>query len=74
MDQKDIPVFIKIDDYKDVVDVIHLIREKLKEAHEQMGKIDELRRQESQELGTWRSDLAEIERNLDDADKMLFQP
>jgi len=40
----EMPVFVKIDEYKDVLDVIDLIRNKVDQAKDIMGKINELKK------------------------------
>jgi hypothetical protein len=72
--EKQNPVFVKIDEYKDVLDIMDLIRNKVSEAKAIMGKITELKNQEDTELEYWSSELADIERKLDYMDKNLFEP
>jgi len=73
MNQK-APVFIKIDEYKDVVDVLHLIHNKITEAKKTLAQINELKNREDHELSTWHGEITEIEKRVDFIDKMLFTP
>tara|TARA_Y100000310_G_C20343100_1_gene650758 strand:- start:64 stop:306 length:243 start_codon:yes stop_codon:yes gene_type:complete len=66
-------VFVKIDDYKDVVDVIGLIKEKLSHAKATIGKIRDLKSREDSELGEWSSKLEEIEGKISDMDAVLIR-
>jgi len=68
------PVFVKIDEYKDVLDITGMIRNKLDEAKRTLGKVNELKNQEDSELGSWSNALNEIERKIDFIDKALFEP
>ncbi len=68
------PVFVKIEEYKDVLDIMDLIRNKVSEAKATMGKIVTLKNQEDSELEYWSNELADIERKLDYMDKNLFEP
>jgi len=68
------PVFVKIDDYKDILDVLDLIKGKLAEAKRTLADINELKNDEDAELELWSSTLNEIENKLDDIDRSLFEP
>ncbi len=68
------PVFIKIDDYKDVLDVLDLIKDRLAEAKRTLADINELKNDEDAELELWSSTLNEIERKVEGIDRTLFEP
>lgn len=68
------PVFIKIENYKDVLNVMDLIKGKLGEAKRTLADITELKKDEDAELELWNSTLNEIEKRLDDIDGTLFEP
>jgi len=72
--RKDMPIFVKIDEYKDILDVIELIKKKLEEAKSTLGRINELKNEEDSELELWRSELEEVERKIEFIDKSLFEP
>ena len=68
------PVFVKIDEYKDVMDVMSLMREKLRQAKFLLDKIAELKAQEDSELSTWAKELEEVENRVASIDKTLLEP
>ncbi len=68
------PVFVKIADYKDVLEVVGLLNDKLEKANEIMARINELKNEEDTELELWQAELDEIERKLSFIDKSLFKP
>ena len=68
------PVFVKIDDYKDILDVLDLIKDRLGEAKRTLADINELKNDEDAELELWGSTLSEIEKKLDDINRTLFEP
>tara|TARA_B100001971_G_C18050054_1_gene462334 strand:+ start:64 stop:297 length:234 start_codon:yes stop_codon:yes gene_type:complete len=68
------PVFVKIDDYKEVLDVLDLIKDKLGEAKRTLADINELKNDEDSEIELWSSTLNEIEKKLGDIDRTLFEP
>ncbi|MFP4117305.1 MAG: hypothetical protein ACLFTR_00095 [Candidatus Woesearchaeota archaeon] len=71
---KELPVFIKVEDYKDVIDVMELIKNKILEANGVLEKIRKLKAEEDAELELWDSNLEDIERKISYIDKTLFEP
>ena len=70
----EMPVFVRIEEYKDVLDVMNMIKNKIDEAKETLGKINELKNEEDAELELWHSGLEEVERKVMFIDKTLFEP
>ena len=68
------PVFIKVDEYKDIVDMIELTQEKVKEARALLEKVNELKAEEDAELEAWSTSLNAIDKKLDFVDRSLFEP
>jgi len=68
------PVFVKIEDYKDILDVLELIKGRLTEAKRTLADITELKNDEDSELELWSSTLNEIEKKLEGIDRTLFEP
>ena len=66
------PIFIKIEKFRDSIENIHQIREKLKNASSLIQKIKEVRQREDYELASWERDLGELKAKLDSVDKKLF--
>ncbi|MBU0757054.1 MAG: hypothetical protein KKF44_03235 [Nanoarchaeota archaeon] len=66
--------FVKIDEYKDILDIIQLIKEKVKETKALLGKINDLKNQEDSELELWKNGLDDVERKLNFIDQTLFEP
>ncbi len=67
-------VFVKIDEYKDVLRTIGLIKSKLNDAKDTLQKVKELKSQEDAELENWETKLGEIEGKIEGIDKTLFEP
>lgn len=70
----EMPVFVKIEDYKDVLDVVNIIKNKIDDARKTLEKVNELKNEEDTELEIWQNSLNEIERKVDYIDKTLFEP
>ena len=68
------PVYVRIDEYKDVLDVMNMIRNKIEAAKETLAKINELKNEEDAELELWHTGLEEVERKVVFVDKTLFEP
>lgn len=68
------PVFVKINEYKDILDILELIKTKLNEARETLGNLNELKNEEDAELEIWRTSLDEIERKVENIDRTLLEP
>lgn len=68
------PVFVRIEDYNEVLDVMNMVKSKIKEAKETLGKINELKNAEDSEVELWKTNLEEVERKVDFVDKTLFEP
>ncbi|MEA3515222.1 MAG: hypothetical protein U9R34_07105 [Nanoarchaeota archaeon] len=71
---KETPIFIKIDQYKDVLDILHLAKSKIREARVLIEKINELKNTEDTEIKTWQNSLDEVEKRVMFIDKSLFEP
>ena len=70
----DMPVFVKVEDYKDALDVMNMIRLKIEDAKKTLEKIQELKSEEDTELELWHTTLEEVERKVDLVDKTLSEP
>ena len=74
VEKNEMPVYVKIDDYKDVLEIISLIKEKLSEAKATMGKINDIKNEEDNELELWANEIEEVERKVEFVDNSLFYP
>lgn len=68
------PIFVKIDDYKEVLDVMEMIKDKIKEIRATLGAINTLRSQEEAEIAGWNKTIDDIEGKIDDIGKSMFEP
>lgn len=68
------PVFVKIDDYKDIIDIIALVQEKIGQAKALLDKIKEIKQQEDQEITSWENELQDVENRIAEIDKTMFEP
>ncbi len=54
------PVFVKIDKYKEIMDIIEVIDKKVSGVKEILAEIDELRAKEDQDIKVWEKNVEEI--------------
>lgn len=67
-------VFIKIDKYKDASDIIKVIRARIAEGKEVLGRINNLKNKEDAELQQWNAELNDVERKVEFIESTLFEP
>ena len=68
------PVFVKVDEYREILDVLDMVKGKIKEIRETLGGINSLRNEEDAELAMWNSTINDIERKIESIDKLMFEP
>ena len=68
------PVFVRIDEYKDVLEVMDLLNKKLAKAKEIIENINELKAEEDAELEMWQRELAEVEKKISFMNNSLTEP
>ncbi len=70
---EDKPVFVKIQQYREAMASIELLKQKAQDVEFVLGKIEELRAQEQVELNNCQNDLNKIKEKLIGIDKKLFE-
>lgn len=71
--EKNVPIFVKIDDYKELLDVMDVMKQKLKNASVTLQKIKELKAEEDRELKDWEKNLMEVTKRVTLMDKTFFE-
>jgi len=67
------PMFVKVEEYEDVHDIIRLVKAKVKEAKDTLSEIEKLKRQEETELGAWGSQVDDVEKKIEFIEQTLFE-
>jgi hypothetical protein len=70
---KSLPVFVKINDYKEILDIVDVMKQKLKETTQTLDKIKQLKSEEDKELQEWEKNVMEISRRLAFIDSAFFE-
>ncbi len=65
------PVFVKIEEYKDTLDIITLLKNKIREGKEIIEKMNKMKEEEDNELLAWSAELDDIAGKIDLIDKSL---
>lgn len=73
MVDKNLPVFVKINDYKEVLDVVDVMKQKLKETTRTLEKLKELKAEEDREIQEWEKNVTDISRRLSFIDSAFFE-
>jgi tetrahydromethanopterin S-methyltransferase subunit G len=68
------PVFVKIDEYKDVLSLLDTVKKKMSEARETLLKINDMKNEEDHQLDLWQNALEEIEKKVEFVDNSLNTP
>jgi len=68
------PVFIKIDDYRKVLDTIDSLKKQLVTIRKTVDDINKLRDEEQDELTQWTTRVDDIEQKIVFVDSVLFEP
>jgi hypothetical protein len=72
--ERQTPVFVKVEEYKDVLNILDLVKNKIRDAKTTIHEINELKNQEDTEIATWTNEIADIERKVEFIDQTLFEP
>lgn len=67
------PVFIRIHNYKEILDIVDVMKQKLKETHHSLEKVRALKSEEDQELREWEKNVSEISKRLSMIDSAFFE-
>src|SRR3989344_80237 len=66
-------IFVKVEKYKEAIDTLEIIKEKLKTAQAVLNELRELKRKEEAELEEWENTLNNIKEKLTLVDNNLFE-
>jgi hypothetical protein len=66
------PVFVKIEEYKEVLDIIDVIKAKLGKAKDTLNQINVLKEEEDGELAAWTGNIDDIADRVEGIDKAIF--
>jgi len=59
------PVFVKIDKYKDILNIVEVINKKVTGVKQLLAELEELKDKETEELNSWKNNLDQITHKLE---------
>jgi len=65
---------VKIHNYKEVLDLVDILKHKIEETKQTLGRIHSIKGEEDAELEACAKDIDEVSRKLAYVDKTLFEP
>jgi hypothetical protein len=74
MQKESAPVFVKIHNYREVLDLVDVLKHKISESKETLNRLHEIKAEEDTELDETSKDLDDVNRKLAYLDKTLFEP
>ncbi|MCK5107299.1 MAG: hypothetical protein KAQ83_01090 [Nanoarchaeota archaeon] len=74
MYEDNMPVFIKIENYKEVIELIGLIKGKVSESKKYLDRIESLKREEDSKINDWKEVVKDIEDKIDFVNMTLMEP
>jgi len=67
-------VFVKLNEYKDILELVDELKSKLEQAKGTLEKIKGLKTEEDTELELWQNSINEIDKKIEYIGKTLFEP
>ena len=67
-------VFVKINEYKEIMDVLELVKGKIREAKDTINDLNDLKNKEDEEIQRWAQTFLEIEKKVSDIDSLMIHP
>jgi len=71
--QKGAPIFVKVEDYRDVLDMIDLLKQKINDANSIIKQVRQIKEKEDHEIETWEASLEEVEARVASIDQTLVE-
>ena len=69
----DATVFVKIEDFKEILDTLEHIKDRIEEAKKVLVDINDLKSNDDSQLEMWNNALGEIEQKVNSIDEDIFE-
>jgi hypothetical protein len=70
---ENVPIYVKVDKYKELIDVLHAINDRLANVNKTVEKINALKQQEDQQLQSWADNLTDIRNRLERINNAFYE-
>jgi Skp family chaperone for outer membrane proteins len=67
------PVFVKIDKYKDILNIVEVINKKVTGVKQLLAELEEIKNKEAEEITSWKNNLDQITHKLETMQEELTQ-
>jgi hypothetical protein len=74
MDDQRAPVFVKVEEYRSILELLDTVKQRLGQARELLAKVNDLKQQEDQQIENWARDIDDVEDRLSSISKSLLEP
>ena len=68
------PVYVKLDEYKQLVELVDIAKERVNEARKILEQVEKIKQQEDQEIITWNREIKEVIKKIEEIDRILIEP
>lgn len=68
------PIFVKLDEYNEIMKMVSSIKDKVEDAKRALDSINDLKHKEDTELESWKTNLTEIEKRIEDITQTFTEP
>jgi predicted nuclease with TOPRIM domain len=70
---ENVPIYVKVDKYKELVDVLKAINTKLAAVDKTIEKINTLKAQEDEQLRAWTENLTDVKSRLEKINQSFYE-
>lgn len=70
---ENVPIYVKVDKYKELTEVLKTINNKLQQVDKTIAKINELKAQEDNQIQQWNDNLADIRSRLEKINNAFYE-
>jgi hypothetical protein len=73
-EEKGMPLFIKVENYKEVLELMRTIKKRIAESKRNLEKISSLKAEEDSKIEEWEEIIMKLEKKIDFVDENMFEP
>lgn len=67
------PVFIKLDQYKEILNIVEVINKKVVNVKQNLSELEELKNKEEEEIMNWEKNMDEITHKMESLHEELYK-
>lgn len=67
------PLYVKINEYKEILDIIDVMKQKVSETKDNIKKLKEIKAEEDKQIADWEKNLDEINKRISFVDSAFFE-